>query len=95
MNFAFAYIDPDTFQITTMESDMPTSLFVGTADIKSLTSGLSDVEIFISIGGWSFSDDLTTTQPVFSNIASSAANRKKFAGNLVNFLKEYGFDGGK
>ncbi|THV55841.1 hypothetical protein BGAL_0003g00830 [Botrytis galanthina] len=93
VNFAFAYIDPDTFQIATMDSDMPTSLFVGTADIKSLTSGLSDVEIFISIGGWSFSDDLTTTQPVFSNIASSAANRKKFASNLVNFLKEYGFDG--
>ncbi|KAF7884611.1 uncharacterized protein EAF02_004947 [Botrytis sinoallii] len=54
VNFTFAYIDPDTFQITTMESDMPTSL------------------------------------PLFSNIASSAPNRKKFASNLVNFLKEYG-----
>jgi hypothetical protein len=95
VNFAFAYIDPATYQIATMESDMPTSLFVEAADIKTLKSGTEDVEIFVSIGGWSFSDNFTATQPVFSDIAASEANRNTFANNLVNFLKEYGFDGGK
>lgn len=78
-----------------MESDMPTSLFVETADLRTLNSGARDVEIFVSIGGWSFSDNFTATQPIFSDIAASETNRNKFANNLVNFLKEYGFDGGK
>jgi chitinase len=95
VNFAFAYIDPTSYEIVTMESDMPSSLFVETADIRTLTSGTSDVKIFVSIGGWSFSDNDTSTQPVFSDIAASAANRETFANNLAGFLKQYGFDGGK
>lgn len=74
---------------------MPSSLFVETSDIRSLAAGIPNVEIFISIGGWTFSDNLTTTQAVFSDIAASETNRNKFANNLVSFLKEYGFDGGK
>lgn len=74
---------------------MPSSLFAQTAGLRALNSDADDVEIFVSIGGWSFSDNSTTTQPVFSDIAASEANRNTFAKNLVNFLKEYGFDGGK
>lgn len=74
---------------------MPSSLFVQTAGLRTLNSDADDVEIFVSIGGWSFSDNSTATQPVFSDIAASEANRNTFAKNLVNFLKEYGFDGGK
>lgn len=78
-----------------MESDMPSSLFAQTVGLRTLDSDADDVEIFVSIGGWSFSDNSTATQPVFSDIAASEANRKTFAKNLVNFLQEYGFDGGK
>ncbi|KAL7937884.1 glycoside hydrolase family 18 protein [Trichoderma chlorosporum] len=93
VNFAFAYIDPGTYQISVMKSDMPSSLFSEVADLKTFNTGAGDVEIFVSIGGWSFSDNSTTTQPIFSDIAASETNRNKFANNLVNFLKEYGFDG--
>ncbi|KAI0132937.1 glycoside hydrolase family 18 protein [Xylariales sp. AK1849] len=93
VNFAFAYINPDTFEIAIMEADIPTSLFVETADIRTLKSNTVGVEVFLSIGGWSFSDNDTVTQPIFSNIAASSANRLIFANNLVGFLKEYGFDG--
>lgn len=74
---------------------MPSSLFAQTVGLRTLNSDADDVEIFVSIGGWSFSDNSTATQPVFSDIAASEANRKTFAKNLVNFLQEYGFDGGK
>ncbi|KAM0524432.1 hypothetical protein ACHAPE_000526 [Trichoderma viride] len=76
-----------------MESDMPSSLFAQTVGLRTLNSDADDVEIFVSIGGWSFSDNSTATQTVFSDIAASEANRNTFAKNLVNFLKEYGFDG--
>ena len=51
------------------------------------------LEVWISIGGWTFSDDGTVTQPIFGNIARSAANRQTFANNLITFMSSYGFDG--
>ncbi|PIG87825.1 hypothetical protein AARAC_011883 [Aspergillus arachidicola] len=93
VNFAFAFIDPDTFEITTMDSETPADLFAQTADVRTLKSGNSDLEVFVSLGGWTFSDNNTATQPVFGNIASTEANRQKFADNLVDFMKHYGFDG--
>lgn len=70
VNFAFAYIDPDTFKITTMDDATPADLFTQTADVRTLKLGNGDLEVFVSIGGWTFSDNNTATQPVFSNIAS-------------------------
>jgi GH18 family chitinase len=35
----------------------------------------------------------TYTQPIFGNIARSAANRQTFANNLVKFMQTYGYDG--
>ncbi|KAL7921208.1 glycoside hydrolase family 18 protein [Trichoderma austrokoningii] len=67
--------------------------FTQTTGLRMLNSDADDVEIFVSIGGWTFSDNSTATQPVFSDIAASEANRNTFAKNLVNFLREYGFDG--
>lgn len=94
MNFAFAYIDPDSYEITTMDSETPASLFQETTAIKSMKSGTGAlVEVYISIGGWTFSNDGTSTQPVFSEISSSSENRQKFAHNLVEFMVRYGFDG--
>lgn len=93
VNFAFAYIDPDSFQITPMDSLTPPSLFLQTADVRSSRSGNTNLEVFVSIGGWTFSDNHTTTQPVFSDIASSPEKRQDFADGLVSFLRRYGFDG--
>ncbi|PYI36129.1 hypothetical protein BP00DRAFT_432538 [Aspergillus indologenus CBS 114.80] len=90
INFAFAYIDPDSYQIVTMDSDTPSSLFQDTTNVKSIKS---DIEVFVSVGGWTFSDNNTATQPVYGEIAADATKRQTFADNVVHFLKQYGFDG--
>ncbi|PHH89143.1 hypothetical protein CDD83_6594 [Cordyceps sp. RAO-2017] len=76
-----------------MDGLTPASLFTQTADVRSFKSGLADLKVYISLGGWTFSDNHTSTQPVFGNIASTEANRQKFAHNLVKFMRKYGFDG--
>jgi chitinase len=73
-----------------MDSDTPSSLFKDATNVKSIKS---DIEVFVSVGGWTFSDNGTATQPVYGEIAASAANRQLFADNVVHFLKQYGFDG--
>ncbi|KAI1171966.1 chitotriosidase-1 [Nemania sp. FL0916] len=93
VNFAFAYIDPDSLEVTTMDSDTPAGLFAQTTDIKNLKSLNSELEVFVSIGGWTFSDNETATQSVFPSIAADAGKRQKFADNLVGFMTRYGFDG--
>ncbi|KAH6687317.1 symbiotic chitinase [Plectosphaerella plurivora] len=90
LNYAFAFIDPKTFEITPMDFTTPESTFDDVADLKAYQPSL---QIFISLGGWTFSDNGTVTQPVFGNIARSSTNRKKFADILVKFLDAYGFDG--
>ncbi|KAJ5487608.1 hypothetical protein N7530_001908 [Penicillium desertorum] len=93
LNFAFAYIDPSTFDIVPMDSLTPSSLFTQTADVRNFKSELSDLQVYISLGGWTFSDNGTDTQPTFGKVASTEAGRQKFANNLVDFMKKYGFDG--
>jgi chitinase len=90
LNYAFAYIDPKSFTLTTMDSQTPESLFKELADVKKFNSR---VEVWVSVGGWTFSDNNTATQPVFGNIARTAANRRTFANNVLNFLNQYGYDG--
>lgn len=90
VNYAFAYIDPKTFEITTMDASVPSSTIDDVADLKKYKPSL---EIFLSLGGWTFSDNDTATQPVFGNIARSSTNRKTFAQILLKFLNAYGFDG--
>lgn len=90
LNYAFAYLDPSTFKVTTMDAATPTSLF---DDISDLKVDNPDLKIFVSLGGWTFSDNDTYTQPIFGNIARSASNRQTFADGLVTFLNHYGFDG--
>jgi GH18 family chitinase len=49
VNFAFAYIDPSSLQIITMDSSTPSSLFQEVGNLKSVKQDLS---VFISVGGW-------------------------------------------
>jgi chitinase len=72
---------------------MPYSLFKDVADVRSLKSGNADLQIFVAIGGWTFSDNFTATQPLFGEIARDAAKRQTFANNVVSFMELYGFDG--
>lgn len=89
MNFAFAYIDPESYQVVTMDSDTPFSLFSDATNLKSIKQ---DLKVFVSVGGWTFSDNGTATQPVFGKIAASATNRQTFADNAVHFMKQYGME---
>lgn len=70
-----------------MDSATPTSLFKDTTNVKSIKQDLS---VFVSIGGWSFSDNNTATQPLFGEISADAAKRNKFANNMVRFMRQYG-----
>ncbi|RMJ21665.1 Glyco_18 protein [Aspergillus sp. HF37] len=94
VNFAFAYIDPDTLELTTMDSETPESLFQQITAIKSMKSGLgTPVEVWIAVGGWTFSNNGTETQPLFSEIARSEDKRQQFADKATEFMMRYGFDG--
>lgn len=76
-----------------MDGLTPSSLFTQTADVRTFKTGLSDLAVFVSLGGWTFSDNETATQPTFGDIARTETNRQTFANNLVDFMKKYGFDG--
>lgn len=73
-----------------MDAATPVSLFDDVAALKDIKPQL---QLYLSIGGWTFSDNHTVTQPVFGNIARSPTNRQTFANNLLRFLDYYGFDG--
>lgn len=87
MNFAFAFFDPASFEITPMDTD--SSLFSRFTGIKSRAAGL---QTWISVGGWSFTDP-GPTQHAFGTMASTSSNRQKFISGLVKFMTTYGFDG--
>ncbi|KAI7114375.1 hypothetical protein KC352_g34682 [Hortaea werneckii] len=90
VTYAFAYIDPDSYEVVTMDTSTPGSLFDDTTILKQIKP---DLEVWVSIGGWTFSDDNTATQPVFGDIAESSSKRQQFANNLVHFMSQHGFDG--
>lgn len=89
LHFSFGYVAPDSFDIVPMD-DLPPDLFKDLTDVKSRNTGLKAI---VALGGWTFNDNDTVTQPVFSDMVSSAGNREKFIGNLLSFMKEYAFDG--
>jgi chitinase len=88
INFAFAFFDPNSFTITSMDSNAA-SLYSRFTALKQKKPGL---QTWISVGGWSFTDP-GSTQKAFSNMASSASNRAAFINGLVHFMDTYGFDG--
>ena len=89
LNFAFAYISPGSLQVVPMDG-LTTDLFGQLTSLKDRNRGL---KAMISIGGWTFNDNHTSTQPVFRDMVSSPSNRQKFIKNLLVFLRNYGFDG--
>ncbi|OAA37536.1 symbiotic chitinase [Beauveria brongniartii RCEF 3172] len=73
-----------------MDAATPGSLLIEMAKLKTAKPSL---QIWLSIGGWTFSDDNTPTQPVFGNIARDKRYREIFANNVLSFLQTYGYDG--
>lgn len=64
-------------------------------EFTNLKESYPGLQTWISIGGWSFNDATNNpnTQTAFSDMASTAANRKKFIDSLTNFMQTFGFDG--
>ncbi|KAJ3466401.1 hypothetical protein MRS44_007059 [Fusarium solani] len=88
INFAFASIDPKTFQIVPASSNDP-ALYRELTRKKKIDPKL---KVFIAIGGWAFNDPGPTVT-TFSDIARSDANQRSFIKSLISFMATYGFDG--
>jgi chitinase len=89
LHFSFGYITPGTFEVAPMDG-VPADLFDDMTSLKSQNSG---IKMIISLGGWSFNDNDTSTQPVFGDMVGSATNRATFISNLFAFMRQYAFDG--
>lgn len=91
INVAFGYIKPTAdFYVITPIDGVDLSIFQEITNLKQQAPGL---KIWLSLGGWTFSDPDQATQPVWSNVASSPANIETFVNVLVAFMKQWGFDG--
>lgn len=88
INFAFLYIDPDTYTITPMKSSQQ-ELY---SRVVALKEKKDDLEVWISIGGWDFNDP-GSTRTTFSELAASTSKQSAFFTSLLSFLNTYGFDG--
>jgi chitinase len=89
INYAFAYITPGTYDIV----PMPGESFDLITQVANAKMRNPDTKMWVSIGGWTFNDNHTSTQPVFSDISSSLQKQAAFARKLTEFMSQYGFDG--
>jgi chitinase len=88
INFAFALIDPVTFNIAPMGSDVA-ALYQRVTALKILQPGL---QVWISVGGWAMNDP-GPTATTFSDIAASSTAQSNFFNSLISFMEKNGFDG--
>ncbi|KAG4435120.1 hypothetical protein IFR05_009385 [Cadophora sp. M221] len=88
INFAFATIDPVTFEVRPA-STADVKLYTRLTSLKDLDP---DLKVYIAIGGWTFNDPGPTAS-TFSDIAGSEANQKAFIKSLIAFMSTYNFDG--
>jgi chitinase len=88
INYAFAYIDPNTFQIAAMDSTVG-SLYKEVTSLKANQPGL---QVWLTVGGWSFNDPGPTAS-TFSELAASSSAQEAFFASLISTLASNGFDG--
>ncbi|KAK2739878.1 Killer toxin subunits alpha/beta 4 [Colletotrichum kahawae] len=88
INFAFATIDPVTFEVRPASS-ADTKLYKRVASLKQRDP---DLKVLIAIGGWTFNDP-GPTATTFSDIARSESAQKAFFKSLISMMSTYDFDG--
>ncbi|KAJ5326544.1 hypothetical protein MYU51_014673 [Penicillium brevicompactum] len=88
VNYAFAYIDPDSYDIGPMPEVEEKTL----KDFTALKERNPHVVLGVSLGGWTFNDNKTDTQKVFAELSSTEKNRSKFIDKLLSFMRHYGFN---
>ncbi|PYI27235.1 glycoside hydrolase [Aspergillus indologenus CBS 114.80] len=88
LNFAFAYIDPQTFHIAPMDKNTA-SLYKAVTGLKRKQSNL---QVWIAIGGWAMNDP-SPTQFTFSDLATSQTAQDAFFESLLSFMQTNDFDG--
>jgi chitinase len=88
--FAFGSIDPDTFEVIPAE-DSDTALY---PILAALQLRDPNQELWLSIGGWDFSDSDEPTATTFSDLAAaSTSEQNTFFTSLISFMGTYGFTG--
>ena len=89
LNFAFAFVDLESFSVVPMsDSDIPLhTRFTG------LKAGDSGLQTWISLGDWSMNDPDQPTAGTFSKLAGSIEAQSAFFTSLLSFFSMYGFDG--
>jgi chitinase len=89
INVAFGYIKPNSYDI----HPIPGASIAGFKAITDLKQHAPNLKVWLSLGGWTFSDNDTDTQPVFGDLSSTIEKRFQFFAKLENFMLEWGFDG--
>ncbi|KFY99091.1 hypothetical protein V500_01463 [Pseudogymnoascus sp. VKM F-4518 (FW-2643)] len=83
--YAFASINPETYEITVTDKDKEI--------IPEFTVLNTTLKTWIAVGGFDFSEPDTPTHTTWSDLVSSSANRKTFITSLIDFMDFWGFSG--
>lgn len=90
LNFAFAYVDPKTFEIALAREEDNYLM----RDLEFLKEFNKDLKIYISVTPWnSFQDSPNGKQSSFSSLVGSKKNQDRFFQSLKAFMTATGFDG--
>ncbi|RKK64719.1 hypothetical protein BFJ69_g16581 [Fusarium oxysporum] len=88
--FAFGSIDPDSFKVIPAGAS-DERLYPQLAALKTRDIGQ---ELWLSIGGWTFSDNGSPTATTFSDLVSADETRQNvFFASLILFMQTWGFSG--
>jgi chitinase len=85
--YSFASIDPQTFHIVAAHAD----------DIQLMAEFTAlkgpNLQTWIAVGGYDFSDNTTATHTTWSDLCSTAARRAAFISSVRTFMDTHGFQG--
>ena len=87
LHLGFASLTPE-FDVVPM-AGLDTDLLTRITDLKKRNRLL---KVFISVGGWTFSDNGTSTQPTFPDMVSSSEKRSTAITKILAFMQQFGFD---
>lgn len=88
LHFAFGFITPNDFQVVPMPG-LDLERFPEVTALKTQNTAL---KVLVSLGGWTFNDNGTSTQPVFSDMVSTPSKRATAFSNILSFRQQFTFD---